>query len=191
MSEMTATRIAKGATLAVAAGVWCTCAFLLARTSVPSLHLSGLDMHQYFTQHSLDRASSYGRGIDVLWLLGVASTLGALVVLTRVLPQRARLIGLGRIGTAVIVGMVLLVALWFVALPFSLADLWWQHHWGLGPFDVFAWLAGQWSTLAPAAVSAMVTILLIVGLAGRFRRWWLVSAPVVVAIAALFVFVSG
>jgi STE24 endopeptidase len=32
---------------------------------------------------------------------------------------------------------------------------------------------------------------LIVGLAGRFRRWWLVATPVVVAIAALFAFTSG
>ena len=55
------------------------------------------------------------------------------------------------------------------SLPFSLADLWWQHHWGLGPFDVPAWLAAQWSTLAPEAVSAMATIVLLVGLAGRFR----------------------
>jgi STE24 endopeptidase len=32
---------------------------------------------------------------------------------------------------------------------------------------------------------------LLVGLAGRFRRWWLIAAPVVVVIAALFAFVSG
>jgi hypothetical protein len=48
--------------------------------------------------------------------------------------------GLGRISSAIVAGMVLLVTLWFVALPFSLADLWWQHHWGLGPFDVGSWL---------------------------------------------------
>ena len=99
--------------------------------------------------------------------------------------------GLGRISSAVVAGMVLLVTLWFVSLPFSLADLWWQHHWGLGPFDVIAWLGGQWSTLGPAAVSAMATIVLLVGLAGRFRRWWLLAWPVIVGIAALFAFVSG
>jgi STE24 endopeptidase len=124
-------------------------------------------------------------------LLSTAATLAALVVLARILPARVRTIGLGRIGSAVIVGMVLIVALWFVALPFSLADLWWQHHWGLGPFDILAWLSGQWSMLAPAAVSALATIVLLVGLAGRFRRWWLVAAPIVVVIAALFAFVSG
>ena len=127
----------------------------------------------------------------MLWLLATAATLGALGVLTWRLPRSIRQIGLGPVGSAVVAGMVLLVTLWFVSLPFSLADLWWQHHWGLGPFDVLAWLAAQWSTLAPEAVSAMATIVLLVGLAGRFRRWWLVAWPVIVAIAVLFAFVSG
>jgi STE24 endopeptidase len=188
---MTAARIARGATLAVAAVVWCVCAWLLARTSVPSLHLSGLDVHRHFSQRTLDRTASFGRGVDLLWVFGVAAELVALVVLTRMMPPRARAIGLGRIGTAVIVGMVLLVTLWFVALPFSLVELWWEHHWGLGPFDVGAWLAGQWSSLGPEAVTALATIVLLVGLAGRFRRWWLVAAPIVVAIAALFALLSG
>jgi STE24 endopeptidase len=107
------------------------------------------------------------------------------------LPRSIREIGLGPIGSAIVGGMVLLVTLWFVSLPFSLADLWWQHHWGLGPFDVLAWLGAQWWTLAPEAVSAMATIVLLVGLAQRFRRWWLVAWPVIVIIAALFAFVSG
>src|ERR1700750_912475 len=107
MSEMTAMRMRKAATLAVAAGVWCTCAWLLARTSVPSLDVSGLDVPRYFSQHSLDRAASYTRGVQLLWLLSTAATLAALVVLARLLPPRARSIGLGRIGSAVILGMVL------------------------------------------------------------------------------------
>ncbi len=158
---------------------------------MPSLNTSGLDPHRYFSQRSLDRAASYTRGVEVLWLLSTAATLAALVVLARLLPPKVRSIGLGRIGSAVIVGMVLIVGLWFVGLPFSFADLWWQHHWGLGPFDILAWLNGQWALLAPAAVSALATIVLLVGLAGRFRRWWLVATPVVVVIAAFFAFVSG
>lgn len=188
---MTAKRMVRGGTLAVAASVWCAAAWLLARTSVPSLHLSGFDQHRYFSQHAIDRAARYGRGADLLWLAGTVATLVALVVLVRRLPATIRSIGLGRIGSAVIAGMVLLVALWFVQLPFSLAGLWWDHHWGLGPFDVLAWLAAQWSVLGPEAVSAMATIVLLVGLGGRFRRWWAIAAPVVVAIAALFALVSG
>jgi STE24 endopeptidase len=175
----------------VAAVAWGVCAWLLARTSVPDLHLSGLDQHRYFSPRLLARARSYNRGESALFAAGVLASLAALVVLVRLLPSSVRAMGLGRIGSAIVAGMVLLVTLWFVGLPFSLADLWWQHHWGLGPFDVLSWLTAQWSTLGPEVVFLMGTIVLLVGLAGRFRRWWLVAAPVVVAIAALFAFLSG
>ena len=188
---MTAMRIGRAATLAVGALVWCVAAWLLWRTSVPSLHLSGLDQHRFFSAHALARARSYSRGEETLWLLSTAATLVALGVLVWRLPRSIRQIGLGAIGSAIVAGMVLLVTLWFVSLPFSFADLWWQHHWGLGPFDVAAWLAAQWSTLAPEAVSAMATIVLLVGLAHRFRLWWLIAWPVIVGIAVLFAFVSG
>jgi STE24 endopeptidase len=164
MSEMTATRISKGLTLAVAAVAWAVCAWLLTRTSVPSLHLDGLDQHRFFSEHALAR----GRGSTV-------ATIVALIVLMRVLPKSVRGMALGRIGSAVIVAMVLLVTLWFVALPFGLVGLWWQHHWGLGPFDVLAWLNGQWAVLGAEAVSVLASIVLVVGLAGRFRRWWLIE----------------
>jgi STE24 endopeptidase len=87
---------------------------------------------------------------------------------------------------------VLLVTLWFVALPFGLASLWWDHHYGLGPFDVGAWLALQWTTLGPEAVSVLVGVVLLVAFAARFRRlWWLPSGVTIVAIAAAFAFVGG
>ena len=178
-------------TLAVAAVVWCACAWLLSRTTVPSLSLGGFDEHRYFTPAALRRAARYSRGEQLLWLTGTAATVVALLVLAKRLPRSVPAMGLGRISSAVVVGMVLLVTLWVVGLPFSLAGLWWQHHWGLGPFDVLAWLNAQWAVLAPEAVSAMLTIVLLVGLAGRFKRWWLVATPVFVAIAALLAFGSA
>jgi Zn-dependent protease with chaperone function len=178
-------------TLAVGVVVWCACAWLLARTSVPSLSLGGFDEHRYFTDTAIRRAARYSHGEQVLWLAGTAATLIALVALAIRLPRTVAGIGLGRIGSAIVVGMVLLVTLWFVRLPFSLVDLWWQHHWGLGPFDVVAWLNAQWAVLAPEAISVMLTIVLLVGLAGRFKRWWLLAAPVFVAIAALYAFGSA
>lgn len=171
--------------------MWCVGAWLLWRTSVPSLHLSGLDEHRFFSARQLARARNYNRGADGLFLGSVVAQLVALVVLVRLLPRSVRTMGLGRVGSGIVAGMVLLVTLWFVDLPFSLADLWWQHHWGLGPFDVVSWLAAQWSTLGPEAIFAMATIVLLVGLAGRFRRWWLVAWPIVLAFAVLFAFVSG
>ncbi len=182
----------RAGTVAVAAAAWSVGAWLLWRTSVPHLHLTGLDEHRYFTARSLSRAARFSRGEEVLWLAGTVATLAALVVLARRLPRSVRSMGLGPISSAVVAGMVVLVTLWFVSLPFSLAGLWWQHHWGLGPFDVIAWATAQWATLAPEAVSVLATVVLVVGLARRFRRrWWLLAAPVVVAVAALFALVSG
>jgi STE24 endopeptidase len=178
-------------TLAVGVVAWCSCAWLLARTSVPSLSLGGFDQHRYFTSAEVGRAARYAHGEQALWLLSTAATLIALIVLVVRLPRTVHEMGLGRIGSAIVVGMVLLVTLWFVGLPFSLADLWWQHHSGLGPFDILAWLNGQWAVLAPEVVSVMLSIVLLVGLAGRFRRWWLIAAPVFVMIAALYAFGSA
>jgi STE24 endopeptidase len=189
---MTTRIAAQAALVAAATAIWLVCAWLLVRTSVPSLDLSGLDVDRQFTHGLLARTADYTRGEDLLWAAGTLASLIALAVLARVLPRRVGAIGLGRVGTSVIVAMVLFVTLWFVALPFGLAGLWWQHHYGLGPFDVGAWLGGQWSTLGPEAVSVLLAVVLLVGFAGRFPRWWwLPSGLAIVALAAAFAFADG
>ncbi len=174
------------------AALWLVGAWLLARTSVPSLHLSGVDEHAFFSDAELRRSARYWRGVDVLWLAGTLATLGALVVLTWRLPPSIRAMGLGRITSAIVAGVVVFVTLWFVGLPFGLASLWWDHHFGLGPFDVLAWLDSQWALLAAETGAVMLGIVLLVGFAGRWPRgWWLAAAPTIVVIAALFAFVEG
>src|SRR5579862_1553721 len=185
MSEMTATRkgVILGAALVAVAG-WVLAATYLWRTSVPHLRLGGLDEHDFFSARELSRTRSYSTGVDVLWLLGTVAQLVALAVLVRKAPRLARGLGLGPIGSAVIVGMLLLVTLWFVGLPFGLAGLWWQHHWGLGPFDPAAWLLLQDATLPASAVFLLLAIVIAVGLAVRLGRWWwFAAAPAFVAIA--------
>jgi len=179
-------------TLAAGAAAWVALAWLLSRTSVPRLHLSGFDPRRYFSARDLRRAHRFSRGEQALWLGSHAATLAALAICARVLPRTARRTGLGRVGSAVVVGMVLLCALWAASLPFSLADLWWQHRWGLGPFGVGSWLSAQWGTLGGEAVSALLAIVALVGFANRFPRgWWLLTGPLLVAIAAAFAFASG
>ena len=181
------TLLAVGAVVAWAVGAW-----LLTRTSVPSLHLSGLDEHRLFSDRALHRSADYSRGVQLIWLGGTLSGLAALAVLVWRLPRSIRGMGLGRIASAIVAGVVLLVTLWFVGLPFGLAQLWWDHRYGLGPFDVLAWLDSQWALLGIEVASAMLTIVLLVGFAGRWPRgWWLVTAPTIVAIAAAFAFVEG
>src|SRR5438067_2349086 len=118
MSERTAIRT--WVTLAAAAVCWSVCAWLLWRTSVPRLHLAGLDQHRFFTARELRRSSRFAHGEQALWLAGTLATLGALVVLAHRLPRTVASMGLGRIGAAVIVGMVVLSTLWAVSLPFGL-----------------------------------------------------------------------
>src|SRR5262245_38189399 len=130
MPERTAIRT--GVTVTVAVVCWAAAAWWLARTSVPSLHLSGLDEHRYFSQRAIDRTARFARGEDLLWLAGTLATLGALALLAWRLPRSVPAMGLGRIGSAIVVGMVLLTTLWAVSLPFAFAELWWEHHWGLG-----------------------------------------------------------
>src|SRR3954469_1055330 len=189
MSERTAIRIAL---LSLGLAGWFVAAYFLWRTSVPSLALGGLDRREYFSQRLLARAHHYGNGARLIWLAATLANLAALALLVWKLPARARGIGLGRVSTAIVLGMVTVVTLWFVGLPFSIARLWWAHRYGLGPFSVWDWLATQWALLPAQALFALAAIALVVALAVRFQqRWWLPGATVVVGLAALLAFVSG
>ena len=165
---------------------------LLWRTSVPSLHLGGLDPHRYFSEQLLARAHRYGNGERLLWFLSTLATLAALGVLAWRLPRSARSLGLGRVGSAIVIGMVVVTTLWLVRLPFTIAGLWWQHHYGLGPFDPGGWFGTQWAVLSSQTIFALAAIAIAVGLAVRFpRNWWIPGGVVFVGLAALLAFLTG
>lgn len=191
---MTATRgIGRVATVVVLCAAWLAGAAFLWRTSVPSnLDLSGLDVHSLFSAHELKRAADYERFLDLLWLLKTVATIVALAVLTRRGPRLVRGFGLGRIGAGVIIAMLVLVTLWFVALPFGFVAQWWDARHGLAPHDYVSWLLAPWANLTLEAIFALVFAVIVLALAGWLGdRWWLVGGPLFVAFAALFVFLSG
>jgi Zn-dependent protease with chaperone function len=191
---MTATRgIGRWATLVVLSFAWLAGAWFLWRTSVPTnLDLGALDVHRFFSAHELKRAADYQRFLDVLWLLETVATVVALAVLAHRAPRIVRTLGLGRVGAGVIIAMLILVTLWFVSLPFGFAAQWWQARHGLAPHDYVSWIFAPWAVLAFEALYALVFVLIVLGLAGWLGdRWWLVGGPVFVALAALFVFLSG
>ena len=190
---MTATRIGRLATVVVLCGGWIVAAALLWRTSVPTdLQLHGTDVHRYFSSAELAQAARYERLLYVLWGLHLLATVVALVVLTLRAPRLARSIGLGSVGTGVIVGMVMLVTLWFVSLPFGFAAQWWAARHGLAPHDYVAWLVAPWASLSFEALFALATIVIVMALASRLgNRWWLVGAPVFAALALAFAFLGG
>lgn len=163
------------------------------RTSVPaSFDAGGLDVQRYFGAAELERAHRYWRFVEVDWLLGTIATIVALVILSRRAPRIARGLGLGPIGSGVIVGMLTLVTLWFVALPFSFAGQWWAARHGLAPHDYLAWLVAPWATLGFEVGYVLAVIVLVMWLARRLgRNWWIAGAPVFVGLAVLFAFLQG
>ena len=171
---------------------WLVGAWLLTRTSVPSLDLGSTDPHRWFSDAQIARAERYERVEYLLWALELVATVVALVILVRRAPRLASSIALGRVGTGVILGMVVLVTLWAVSLPFGLVHQWWAARHGLAPHDYVSWLVSPWAELTFSALFALTTIAIVMGLAGKLgNRWWIVGAPVFAVLAATFAFLFG
>lgn len=190
MSEMTATRIGRGHSGLLTAGLlglvaWIVTAVLLWRTTVPAdLRLPHLDPRDYFTAAELARTARYERFLRVDWALSVLAEIVALAVLAARAPRWAGNLRLGRIGSGVVIGTLTLTTLWFVALPFDLAARWWRERHGLTRGSYVDWLVDPWLTLVGEAVLALVVIVVVMALAGRFPRgWWIVVAPIVLVLA--------
>ena len=165
-------------------------ASVLWRTKVPAeLDLPALDAREYFSAAELRRTARYERFLRVNTLVSLAAALVALVVLALRGPRLARGLGLGRIGSGIVVGMVTLTVLWFVDLPFAVAARWWQERHGLAEGTYVDWLLEPWAELLAGVGFACLTIVIVMGLAARFRRrWWVAGAPAFVALALVFSF---
>jgi STE24 endopeptidase len=177
------------ATLVGAGLVWLVAAWLLWRTRIPGdLSLPDLAERDYFTAGQLREAERFERFLRVSWLLATVSSFVALWVMSRRAPRMAREIGLGRVGTAVIIGMVTLVVLWAVGLPFTIVDWWWQRRHDLVKGSLLEVLITPWASLTATALLGMLFIAIIVGFANRWPRgWWALVVPVFAAISLVFV----
>jgi STE24 endopeptidase len=186
-------RLARVGTLILLVAAWAVGGTRLWRTSVPSsLHTDGLGVGRWFTAAQLAGAHRYSRALDLCWLAGTLATVAALLVLAYRLPRVARRIGLGPVGSGVIVGMVTLTTLFFVSLPFAFFAQWWSARHGLAPHGYLAWLAAPWAALSFEAAFVLVVIVIAMALARRLgRNWWIAGAPVFVALAVGFAFLQG
>ena len=165
-------------------------ASLLWRTQVPAdLRLPRLEVRDFFTAAELRRSERYERFLRVSTLLSLLAELAVLVALAVRAPRLVRSLPLGRVGAAIVVGMITLTALWFAGLPFSLAERWWERRHGLTRGGYVEWLLAPWAELLGGVAFACLAIVIVVGLAGRFRRrWWLLGGPAFVSLALLFSF---
>src|SRR5262245_33926506 len=100
---MTANRIWRVATLAVAAVGWVVAASLLWRTRVPSnLKLPSLDERSIFGADLVEQAQRYERFLSINWVLGTVAGLGALVWMVRRGPRVAESSRLGAVNAGII-----------------------------------------------------------------------------------------
>jgi STE24 endopeptidase len=197
MSEMTATR--KGglpawgvATIILVVVGWLAAAWYLWQTNVPDdLDLPNLEPRAFFAQDVLEETADYARFVRIVVVLSILAMLAALVVLVRKIPPLARATGLGPIGSGMIVGMVMLVVLWAVDLPFSIALRWWDVRHDLARGSWIEWLVEPWAILGGSVGFIMLQIAIVMGFARKYPRfWWIPVPPVFLAITVFFVFVS-
>jgi STE24 endopeptidase len=152
--------------------------------------LPKLDAGDYFSGAELGRTERYERFLRIDFLLSFLAKIAALLVLVRRAPRLARNTGLGPIGAGMIVGMVMLVVLWAVNLPFAIAARWWEqrHHLAEGPW--IAWLTDPWAQLGGSIGYVMLVIAVVMAFARRFpRHWWLPVTPIFLALTTLLLFV--
>lgn len=182
MSEMTATRMVRlgVATLLIA---WLVAAFFLWQTEVPTdLRIGERDPARLVPD--LERRERHDRFLRLVGIAALAAELVGLALLARFTP-RGR--GPALVRAAQLAALAVGVA--FAArLPFSLAILWWQRRYDVARVGYAQWLLDRLPGLAQRAAVLALAAVVVVALARRLRaRWWLVGAPVFVAIGVAVV----
>lgn len=180
------------ATIALVVLGWLAAAWYLWRTQVPGdLKLPSLAPREFFDAKLLEETADYERFVRIVTLLSILATLITLVILVFRIPRLARATGLGPIGSGMIVAMVMLVVVWAVDLPFSIALRWWAQRHDLTEGGWLEWLVEPWAVLGGSIAFIMLQVAVVMGFARRYPRfWWIPVPPVFLAITVLFVFVS-
>jgi STE24 endopeptidase len=189
-----AARLARPATLALLAGValWVWAALALWNSiELPALDLADLPPGRFFGDSFLERSASYERFLAVLGLLATLTLVAVLAVYARRGQRLMRESAAGRIGTGMLLGMLGFAVVWLAEVPFGLIAVWWQRRHDVSQQGYLEWLVESFVALGSTFLFVSLALLIAMGLAGPMRRWWWVAAaPVFVALAALFTFVS-
>jgi Zn-dependent protease with chaperone function len=183
---MTATRIVRPATLAVAAAaVWVLAAVFLWRTKVPAnLKLPSLDAREVFGAHAVRAGVRFDRFFELEWVFRTLATFVVLVMAVRRGPRLTRSLGLGTVNAGIVTAVLVVVTLWAVSVPFDIAGSWWSRRHGIlqasWPSIVLSPLGGLVRTTVVATLVFAVVLLL----AQRFARlWWIPAAGIVLVVA--------
>ena len=183
---MTATRIARPATITVAAlAVWVVAAFFLLRTKVPAdLNPPHLDARNVFGGGATRAGARFDRFFELEWIIATLATFGVLAVFLVRGPRLARRLGLGPVNAGVVTAVFITFVVWAVSVPFEIAASWWSRR-----HDI---LQKSWSSivfdpvggLVSTTVSTTIVIAVALLLARRLpRTWWLAAGGIVLVLA--------
>jgi STE24 endopeptidase len=188
-----ASRLVRPSTPALLAGaalwLWGAYALWHATASVPQG--PSLSPHRFFSDSFLDSSASYERFLFVDGLLAMVALLLVLVLYARRGHRLMRESAAGRVGTGMLLGMLGFGVVWFAQLPFGLAAVWWQRDHGVSHQGYLEWIVESFLGLGGTFLFVAAALAIAMGLAGPLRRWWwVVAAPIFVALALLFTLVS-
>jgi STE24 endopeptidase len=174
------------------AAAWILAAVRLWRTSVPGdLSLPHLDPHSQFTDAELDRASSYEAFLRVDALLASLAAVAATAVFAFRGAAFVRESAAGRIGTGMLLGMLGLAFIWLAELPFGLAALWWERRHDVSDLGYVTWLIDDFLSAGGQFLFISLALLIVMALAGAWRRaWWVAAVPALLSVALLSAFVQ-
>ena len=153
------------------------------------LRLPAVETARLFVDEDLARAERFERVSRLIALLSQVTLLAVLALYAWRGQRLVRESAAGRIGTGMMLGMLGLALVWLSQLPFALVGLWWARRYGLTELDYPLLLVQDWLALAGAFLFICLALLIVMALAGAFRRrWWIPAAPAFVGLGLLFAF---
>jgi len=179
-----------GAVLAVA---WVFTAVRLWSSSVvpDGLTLPELDERRFFSAEQLEKAAEYERFLRIDFVLATIVLLVVLGIWAAKGERFVRESAAGRVGTGMLLGMLGFAIVWLAQLPFNIAALWWQRDHGISKQGYFEVVTGSFLGLGGQFLFVCAGIGIVMGLAAWLRdRWWILGAPVFVALVAGYAFVQ-
>ena len=183
-------RVRAGLILLPLALGWAAAAYFLWQSRVPSdLSIPHVAAGEILDGRELERARDYERFLRWDFLASQLAVLVVFAAYARYGHRFMRESAAGRIGTGMLLAMLGFAILWLVQLPFGLADLWWQRRHGVSFSGYEEWILDNWLALGGEFLFVCLAILIVMGLAGVFRRlWWIPGGAVFVGLATLFAF---
>ena len=155
------------------------------------LTLPQLDERRFFTPAQLEKAADYERFLRIDFLLATIVLLVVLGIWAAKGERFTRESAAGRVGTGMLLGMLGFAIVWLAQLPFSVAALWWERRHGISKQGYFEVVTGSFLGLGGQFLFICVGIGIVMGLAAWLKnRWWILGAPVFVALVAGYSFVQ-